>query len=294
MSPSLSARAMSLIETLLGRRQLWRLGRRIYRHARRDATNNPEINGEYALHRKLATWARGRSESFNVIDVGANIGYWSSHLLETCKSAGVENVELWAFEPSDEIRTQLERRLDSAPPGYRISIRAEAVSDRAGQAAFDATPGITGIKHLLTDEALAEGATPSVDVVVTTLADVFEQEKIDVADFVKSDVEGFDLSALRGAAPLLEQGRIGLFQFEYNHCWISTRSFLHDVFDLVENYPYRVCKIVPGGIDAYDAWHQELETFFEVNYVLVRDDLLDVLDVRKGHFDASNTYASDA
>lgn len=50
--------------------------------------------------------------------------------------------------------------------------------------------------------------------------------------------------------------------------------------------------MVPDGIDAYESWHPELETFFETNYLLVREDLLDVFQVRRGSFDASNTYAS--
>jgi len=293
MAASLGTRGMNILESLVGRRALWRLGRLIYRHARRDGHNDPEINGEYALHRRLALWAQRRGEPLDVVDVGANIGYWSSHLLESCREASVEHVNLWAFEPSDEIRAQLTERLQPPPEGYRITIRSEAVSDAPGRAAFDASPGITGIKHLLTDSMLEGGATPSVDVSVTTLVEVLEHEKIDVVDFVKSDVEGFDLSVLRGAAPLMAERRIGLFQFEYNHCWISTRCFLRDVFDLVENLPYRVCKVVPGGLDAYDAWHQELETFFEANWILVRDDLLDAFDVRRGRFTASNTFASD-
>ena len=126
------------------------------------------------------------------------------------------------------------------------------MADASGQAAFDATPGISGIKHLLTDSMVAEGDAPSVDVAVTTLADVLEDQEIDVVDSVKSDVEGFDLSVLRGASSLLAESRIGLFQFEYNHCWISTRSLLRDVFELVDGLPYHVCKVVPGGIDAYD------------------------------------------
>jgi FkbM family methyltransferase len=293
MSLRLSTLAMDAIQALLGRRLMWRLGRLIYRHARRDGHNDPETNGEYALHGKVSQWASQREGPFNVVDVGANIGYWSSHLFEACQNAGVGEVHLWAFEPSDEIRKELTNRMASPPSGYRVTISAEAVSDEPGRAAFDASPGITGIKHLLTDEALAEGGTPSVDVAVTALADVFEAEKIGVADFVKSDIEGFDLSALRGAAPLLAEGRIGLFQFEYNHCWVPTRSFLHDVFELVKDYPYQVCKVVPGGIDAYESWHVELETFFETNYLLVRNDLLEVFDVRKGRFGPDNTYATN-
>jgi FkbM family methyltransferase len=292
MSVRLSTRVIGLIESLVGRRQLWRLGRLTYRHARRDGDNEPEINGEYALHRTLAVWAKARNQPLNVIDVGANIGYWSSHLLDSCHAAGVERVNLVAFEPSDEIRSQLVDRMQNLPPNYQVSIRSEAVSETSGQAAFDATPGITGIKHLLTDSMVADGATPSVDVTVTTLVNVLEEEEIDVVDFVKSDVEGFDLSVLRGAVPLLEERRIGLFQLEYNQCWISTRSLLRDVFELVDGLPYHVCKVVSDGIDAYESWHPELETYFETNYILVRDDLLDAIGVRRGRFDESNTYAS--
>jgi len=290
----MSTRVVGVIEGVVGRRQLWRLGRLIYRQARRDGNNSPEINGEYALHRKFSQWAGRQNRPVKVVDVGANIGYWSSHLLDACQGSGVTELKLWVFEPSDEIREQLVRRMQSVPANYEVSIHSQAVAEASGQAAFDATPGITGIKHLLTDETLASGETPSVDVDVTTLVEVFEKESIDVVDFVKSDVEGFDLSVLRGAVPLLEEGRIGLFQFEYNHCWISTRTFLRDVFELAESLPYRVCKVVPEGIDSYDCWHQELETYFETNYLLVREDLLKAFAVRDGSFAADNTYASVA
>ncbi len=284
-------RLIGAIEVVIGRRALWRVGRLIYRYARRDVNNQPETNGEYVLHQRVAKWARSRLEPLRVIDVGSNIGYWTSNLLDCCREAGLERVELWAFEPSDEIREVFIDRMKSAPPNYRISVRSAAVSDSIGHAAFDGTPGISGVKHILTEEAAADAQVQSVDVMLTTLAKVFEEEGIDTVDFVKTDVEGFDLSAIRGARPLLEKGRIGLFQFEYNYRWISTRSYLRDVFDLVEDLPYRVGKIVPDGIDAYPSWQQELETFFEANYVLVREDLMDAFEVRRGTYCANNTYA---
>lgn len=117
MSLSLSTRVMGVVETLIGRRGLWRLGRLIYRHPRRDGHNDPEINGEYALHRNLAGWASRRTEPLTVIDVGAKIGYWSSNPLAESQRAGVKSVHLWAFEPSGEIRALLESRLQPVPPG---------------------------------------------------------------------------------------------------------------------------------------------------------------------------------
>ncbi len=88
MASRFSTRTVGAIESLVGRRRLWRLGRLLYRHARRDAdnvpeNNVPENNGEYALHRKLAEWDSRRDRPFKVIDVGSNIGYWSSHLLKS-------------------------------------------------------------------------------------------------------------------------------------------------------------------------------------------------------------------
>jgi FkbM family methyltransferase len=292
MSRSLSFGAARVLERLVGRRLLWRAGRSLYQHARRDGRNDAALNGEYALHRKLARLAAGRSEPLRVIDVGANVGDWSLHLIEACRSAGVADLQLWAFEPSDEIRARLNERLRSAPSGYRVTIRREAVADASGTAAFDGSKGITGIKSLLTEKRQAEPDLPRVEVPVTTLAAVFSEEKIEQADLVKSDVEGFDLGVIRGASPLLRDGRIGLLQFEYNHRWIGTRSFLRDVFDLTEALRYRVCKVVPNGIESYVAWHPELETFFEANFLLVRDDLLAPFRVRVGRFDASNAYAA--
>jgi FkbM family methyltransferase len=292
MSRELSIGAVKAIEGVIGRRRLWRLGRLVYSYARREAGNDPERNGEYALHRKLAEFARRQSKPLTVIDIGGFIGYWSSNLLETCRAAGVEKVQLWAFEPSQESRAQLVERLKCASAQYRVTVRPEAVSDACGTAAFDGNSDSAGAQRLLTDEARSDNETPSIQVPVTTLAAFFSSEAIEAADYVKTDVEGFDLRVIHGALPLLAERRVGLLQFEYNHCWITTRSFLSDVFDTAAGLPYRVCKIVPDGIESFAAWHPELETFFDANFVLVRDDLIKPLGVREGRFDTYNTYAT--
>jgi hypothetical protein len=66
---------------------------------------------------------------------------------------------------------------------------------------------------------------------------------------------------------------------------------LKDVFDLVRGLPYRVGKLEPRGIEVYEAWHPEIERFFQSNYVLIHEPVLSWLDVRYGAFDVSNTYA---
>lgn len=283
--------ALKLAERLIGRRQLWRIGRRIYRHARRDGSSDPQADGEFALHRRIAAIAGRRGTPFTIVEVGANVGAWSSHLLGALAAEGVTEARLVAFEPSDEVRAKLIERMKSVPPGHRVTIRPEAVAAEAGRGDFDATPGISGIKRLLTEPAGSADSVPRATVEVTTLAAVFAEESIAEADFVKSDVEGFDLRVIEGARPLLAERRIGLLQFEYNACWVETRTLLRDVFALASGLPYRLCKVVPDGIEALPAWHPELEAFVQANYILVRDDWMKPLGVHQGEFDAWNTYA---
>ena len=75
---------------------------------------------------------------------------------------------------------------------------------------------------------------------------------------LKVDTEGHDLSVLRGASSMLNQGVIGIVQFEYNWRWVASRTFLKDVFDLADSLPrYTVGKVTPKGIEFYDRWHHE-------------------------------------
>jgi len=72
---------------------------------------------------------------------------------------------------------------------------------------------------------------------------------------------------LEGAQSLVSEGRIGVIQFEYNWRWIGARRFLKDAFDTLGGCGYRIGKVTPRGVECYGAWHPELETFREGNYL---------------------------
>jgi FkbM family methyltransferase len=280
----------NLFESLIGRSGLWRGSRRLYLAARRDGMGDPITNGEYGLHRIVAKHAAGRRAGMTVIDVGAFSGYWSHNLLTQCQLEGVGDVRLLAFEPSEESRKKFARRMEGAFPRYQVRVRPEAISHESGEALFNFDPSFAGAQSLLPSEngQVPRAATTQV-VKVMTLVDVFAEEGLSAADFVKTDAEGFDLNIIRGAMPLLAVGKIGLLQFEYNPCWLNTRTQLRDVFDLLNQIPYRLCKVAPSGLEAYQAWHYEIERFYEANYALVRNDLLEAYGVENFAFDTFNT-----
>ena len=290
MAQGWSERLMKLAVKLIGRRTLWRVGRLVYCTARGEGQNRFETNGEAALQRRLARHGARTPDFFVCLDIGANVGHWSESLVCACREAGVERLRLIAFEPSLASREELNRCFERIRGNYQLEVRASAIGDYIGTAHFDMSGGTAGTNSLVLDT----GNRSATSVPITTLSQLFAEGAIDRALLVKSDVEGFDPLVIKGALPLLREGRIGVLQFEYNGRWITSRSFLKDIFDLVTGLPYQIGKLVSDGVELYEEWHHELERFIETNYVLVRNDLLSAAGARRGWFDAYNTYVTAA
>lgn len=105
-----------------------------------------------------------------------------------------------------------------------------------------------------------------------SLDDYMRQQGVESVDFIKSDAEGHDIHVMFGAEQTLRNGRVAIWQFEYNHRWIDSRHYLKDVFEYIADKPYLIGKLHRTGIEVFEAWHPELERFFESNYVLIRRD----------------------
>ena len=235
----------------------WRVGRKLYCWARRDTENRPETNGEYWL---LEQVVRNMPNGAVLLDVGANKGEWSAH---ACKLFGLRQLtaSLHAFEPCSGTRAGLVSRLAE----QSVVIHATAVSAQPGSATLFSNGDGSGTN------SLSGVSGPGQETVEVTTLDLFANaHSIDKIAFAKVDVEGFDYFVLVGASRLLARGAIEVIQFEYNWRWLINRASLRQVFELIDSWPYRFGKLVPGGIQFFDAWHFELDRFFEGNYVLVR------------------------
>lgn len=260
------------------RAALWRLGRKIYQFARREGAYDPRCNGEYWL--LDAAIASAHPGELVVIDVGAHTGDWTFQARESLDRHGRIGTT-YSFEPTPSTFEGLASRFsrDSS-----VRVFPLAVSETPGTRALY----IGG--HLAGTNSLVESHVgPSVQVEVTSVDEFLGQHEIDRVAILKSDTEGHDLAVLRGGAKALADGRIDLWQFEYNHRWIYSRSFLRDVFKLVRNTEYTVGKLFSNGIEAFDAWHPELERYFEANFVLLRRGTWIESLVTHSRFDISNT-----
>lgn len=242
---------------------IWRLGRRMYLWARQDVVGGPEMNGEYWILDKVIGEFCCDDQKSIFFDIGANLGNWTECASELLKSKNCAGT-VYAFEPTHDSYAYLSSRFSQTT---HVKVKNFAVSDTETEKEFFVVGKLAGTNSLTP----LRGA--KVEKVMTLkLDDFLRRENIDKVRFVKSDTEGHDFSVLQGAIETLRAGRIDVWQFEYNHLWITQKAFLKDVFDMIADMPYYIGKLQADGVELYDQWHPELEKFFDSNYVLIKKD----------------------
>ena len=103
-----------------------------------------------------------------------------------------------------------------------------------------------------------------------TLDDYCGREDIGQIDLVKIDVEGHELSVLKGSTRMLSQGRIKRIQFEYGGTFIDARILLKDMFEFLTPYNLLLYKIYPEEIKFVERYDQRLESFQYQNWVAIK------------------------
>lgn len=280
-------RLYRMAEALLGRALLWRLGRLLYMGARRELRNEPETNGEYALQQWFLKTAEPNAP-LTICDVGANVGNWTEQMRAALRLADHQTFVIRAFEPADAQFNQCRVRFAGDMASGKICLDARGVGAETGTVRFQVTGSDTGNSAIVSGCNSANGAG-IVDIPVVALDDLAAECGYARLDLVKVDTEGNDFNVIKGARHLFEAGAIGILQFEYNWRWVAFGHTLYDVYGFLEGTPYRIGKLTADGIEFYARWHQELERFFETNYVIARADLAGRLPHQSLVFDGGNT-----
>lgn len=129
------------------------------------------------------------------IDVGANIGYFTLLLSDLVGEQGF--VE--AFEPQPRLCELLQRSISVNGFGRKAQVLQYAVSDVAGSGTLTEHPRLMGSASLASMSGLPDISRRQVKVV--TLDGLVPRER--PIDFVKIDVQGYELRVLRGMKQLI-------------------------------------------------------------------------------------------
>jgi FkbM family methyltransferase len=145
--------------------------------------------------------------------------------------------QVFTFEPmpenADSIRTVLKVR------GIKnISLHDAALSENIGTRDFHIfeNKGHNSLGRVNTSQHIK-----TIQVPTTTLDEFTSKNQIDRIDFLKIDVEGFELEVLEGASRLLASKKIRAILFEANRPVLkSIGKTAAPIYDLLRSYAYSV------------------------------------------------------
>ncbi len=157
---------------------------------------------------ELAAVARLLRAGDIVVDAGAHAGLYT-RLAATFAAPGGR---ILAIEPSPTSLGLLRTNVAPLDPSL-VSVHACALAREDGPLSLLAGgPGAAAYNRVQPPDGNA--ATPSVP--GRTLVSLLRETGLDRVDFLKLDVEGGEIAALEGAAPLLASGAIGILMVEFN------------------------------------------------------------------------------
>jgi FkbM family methyltransferase len=196
-------------------------------------------------------------------DVGANVGDYSALLA----AHGARRI--FAFEPVPSTFASLTERVKelgqvtaiNAAVGEQsgaVEIHVPQVRDGSSLASRD--PGVT----FLAAETFASHNVP----LITLDSVCFERDV--TFDFVKVDVEGFELEVLRGATRTIAERPPAAFQIEFNRHHMIRRQHIGDFFDALPGY--RLFRLAPRCLFPLRRGHYLSTIYTFQNVVALRDD----------------------
>ena len=148
------------------------------------------------------------------------------------------------FEPQDDCVALLETL---KLPGRTI-LHGGVGDENGTREFFVGAPGWAAASFFRRDETFfSDVEQRKITVPVFTIDDVMERERVEFADFVKFDIEGAELMALKGASKALAAGKIGAMSLEFGSGNINSRTFFRDFWDLLTGYGFEIYRVLPSG-----------------------------------------------
>jgi FkbM family methyltransferase len=233
----------------------WRVFGEIDLLLRSDDTNMEYccfVNDAYMTHvAEVVRAVRGKGCTF--YDVGANIGLYS--MLAAVPSA--RPCRVYAFEPSEYTRARLHDNVTLNNAGDVITVVPVAVGDREGVAEFEVSLTDSGTSSL--HRAPLDGEERVVERVrIAPLDQLVRDQGLEPPAFMKIDVEGHELFAVRGAEQVISEHRPGIL-LERNLDAAAAAGWEYgELLAELERHGYRFWEIGPQEFADRDLEHELL------------------------------------
>jgi len=180
----------------------------------------------------------------NVLDVGANIGYFTTIMAQRVAPGG----HVWAFEPTQHYGQRVNWHLQHNGVAEHVTLLPIALSDAPGSLDIAIGDSSATIHPLAEDQRLQ-----SETITLRPLDDVVDELDLPKIDFVKVDVDGHEPKVLAGGERFFRTHRPTLLIEFFQGNLDAAGSDVRELRDQVEALGYQLCSEKTGKPFA-DRW----------------------------------------
>ena len=197
------------------------------------------------------------------LDIGANIGNWTSSFSELFPES-----QVIAFEPGASAFKLLSTRFKGNPNILCVNL---GLSDRNEEVVLFSDSEVSGLSSLhkrrLEHFSIIFDKEETINV-ATLDSWIALNSKNCEPTILKLDVEGHELSVLAGAHETLDKTQI--VQFEFGGGNIDSKTYFQDFWYFFSNLNFDLYRLSPRGPVKINAYSEILEVFRPTNYFAVK------------------------
>jgi FkbM family methyltransferase len=171
--------------------------------------------------------------SIHIFDIGANIGQTSFNMFRKQTEKGLNPV-IYAFEPYprtfEKLKTNISLNKDAAVKAYNSGIGEKKGTLHMMQH----SPSNSGGFRMTADKK------NSVEVAVTTFDEFISEHEIPAVDFIKIDVEGFEVQVLKGALQSINRFKpVIIFEYSLENI-LAQGGDIREVLNELQSMNYKI------------------------------------------------------
>ncbi len=234
-------------------------------HEIRQASSVLVNNGDYESD-ELYTVLTLAQHATNILDIGANIGWYTLHLAQAVQTRdGI----IYAFEPIPYTYEVLQRNLALNPEqAQRVQTYNLALGETTESVEFY-IPAFQGSVAASRNTLYPEDQNKVIEGQMVVLDEFAKSEKMQAIDLLKCDVEGAELFVLRGGMGLIERDR-PMIMLEMLRKWSAKFDYHpNDIIRLLTKKGYGCWYMEAGQFTALEAMTEQIEA---VNFFFLHAD----------------------